>query len=90
MEVQFTPRRSSKPARFPNTIRDYRLQAGLSQKRLAALVGRGRRTVSAWERGQSLPGVAMLFRLAKALQTRAESLYENLDNHETQSNQSTT
>ena len=36
MQVQHTPRASRRAPRFPNTIREYRLKAGLSQRKLAA------------------------------------------------------
>jgi transcriptional regulator with XRE-family HTH domain len=62
-------------SRFPNRIRGYRLQAGLTQRELAAQIGQRRSSVSAWERGCHLPTVASLFRLARALNTLAESLY---------------
>jgi len=78
MTPQFTPRRRTTPARFPNTIREYRLQAGLTQRKLAILVGRSRAVVSSWERGQALPSVPLLFKLAKVLDTLAEALYADL------------
>lgn len=78
MRPQLTPRRSRKPARFPNTIRDYRIKAGLTQKGLAALLGRARSIISAWERGRTLPNLANAFRLARALDTLAEGLYVGL------------
>lgn len=77
MEVQITPRPSRHAPRFPNTIREYRLKAGLSQRRLAALIGRGRNAVSSWERGLTLPSVPRLLRMAKTLDTLAESLYRD-------------
>jgi putative transcriptional regulator len=63
------------PTRFPNEIREYRLKAGLSQKALAALLGKGRPMISAWERGRRLPTLPSALRLAKSLNTLAESLY---------------
>lgn len=75
MEFQQTPRASRHPARFPNAIRHYRIKAGLSQKKLGALVGRGRNAISSWERGLTRPDVTLGVRLAKALSTLAESLY---------------
>ena len=77
MEVQYTPRVSKHAPRFPNKIRDYRLKAGLSQRKLAALLGRGADAVSSWERGLSLPNVPRLMRMAKILGTLAESLYQD-------------
>ena len=75
MQVQLTPRASRHAPRFPNAIREYRLKAGLSQRSLAAALGRGRNAVSSWERGLTLPSVPRLMRMAKVLGTLAESLY---------------
>lgn len=75
MLVQHTPRASRHSPRFPNKIREYRLKAGLSQRKLAELLGRGRNAVSSWERGLTLPSVTRLLRMAKLLGTLAESLY---------------
>lgn len=75
MLVQHTPRASRHSPRFPNKIREYRLKAGLSQRRLAAHLGRSRDAVSSWERGLTLPNVPRLMRMAKILGTLAESLY---------------
>jgi len=78
MEGQLTARRLVHPARFPNEIRRYRIQAGLSQRHLAGLVGQGRGSVSAWERGLHLPNLVSAFRLAKTLGTLTEALYFTL------------
>lgn len=75
MQVQLTPRSSRHVPQFPNRIREYRLKAGLSQRKLGALVGRGRNAISSWERGLTRPDVTLGVRLAKALATLAESLY---------------
>lgn len=75
MLVQHTKRAWRKQPRFPNEIREYRLKAGLSQRKLAALLGRGRNAVSSWERGLSLPNVPRLLRMAKILGTLSEALY---------------
>ena len=77
MSPQYTPRASRHSPRFPNTIREYRLKAGLSQRKLAALLGRGRNAVSSWERGLTLPSVPRLLRMAKLLGTLAEALYRD-------------
>ena len=77
MAVQYTLRASRRVTRFPNTIREYRLKAGLSQSNLAAMLGRGKDAVSSWERGLSLPSVLILMRMAKILGTLAESLYRD-------------
>jgi len=77
MEFQQTPRASRHAPRFPNRIREYRLKCGLSQRKLAAALGRGRNAVSGWERGLTLPSVPRLMRMAKLLGTLAESLYQD-------------
>jgi DNA-binding XRE family transcriptional regulator len=76
--IQLTRRCSAKPARFPNAIRAYRLQAGLSQQHLAALTGHTRSVVSGWERGRSLPTLPHAFQLARSLNTLCEALYAAL------------
>ena len=75
MLVQHTQRGSRRHPKYPNRIREYRLKAGLTQRKLAELLGRGRDAVSAWERGVNLPSVPRLLRMAKILGTLAESLY---------------
>lgn len=67
--------RSTRPPRYPNRIREYRLKQSQNQESLARAVGRSTSMVSEWERGRVLPSVPNLFRLAKALNTFAEALY---------------
>jgi len=78
MAFQLTQRRTRSRSRFPNAIREYRVARSLSQRALGTLVGRSRSMVSAWERGHYLPSLASVFRLARALDTLAESLYWGL------------
>lgn len=78
MPIQYSLRRAKTPARFPNRIREYRLRAGITQGRLAQVVGRTRSVISAWERGHRLPSIPNLFTLAKTLGTLGESLYSSL------------
>jgi len=77
MPIQHTPRPSRHSPRFPNKIREYRLKAGLSQRKLAETLGRGRNAVSSWERGLTLPSVPRLLRMAKILNTLSEALYQD-------------
>src|SRR5258706_5747783 len=77
MEVQYPPRGSKHAPRFPNTIRECRLRAGLSQRKLGALLGRGRNAISSWERGLTKPDVTLGVRMAKTLATLVESLYQD-------------
>ena len=76
--AQHTARLSGGAPCFPNRIRRYRLQAGLTQRALAALLHQRRSSVSTWERGRHLPNATNLFRLARALDTLTESLYWDL------------
>lgn len=78
MTLQLTERIDRKVGRFPNRIREYRLKAGLSQLELGRRVGLERSVISEWECGRILPTLPNVFRLAKALDTLAESLYLNL------------
>lgn len=75
MAIQYTQRVLRHAPRFPNKIREYRLKAGLSQRKLAEVLGRGRNAISSWERGLTLPSVPRLLKMAKVLGTLAESLY---------------
>jgi transcriptional regulator with XRE-family HTH domain len=75
MAIQYTQRSPRHAPRFPNRIREYRLKAGLSQRKLGEILGRGRNAISSWERGRTLPNVPRLLRMAKTLGTLAESLY---------------
>ena len=56
-------------------LRNARLWAGLSQDELAAIVGATRETISAVERGASLPSVSLALALAGALDTTVEELF---------------
>jgi transcriptional regulator with XRE-family HTH domain len=77
MTLQFTPRSSRHTPKFPNAIRLYRVQMGLSQRRLAAALGLHRSMVSLWERGLRIPSVPWLFRMARELGTMPEALYHD-------------
>jgi transcriptional regulator with XRE-family HTH domain len=78
MTLQVTPRLSQRSRRFPNRIREYRLRAGLTQGALADLLEKNRKVVSAWELGLCFPTGPVLLKLAKALNTLAESLYQDI------------
>lgn len=55
-------------------IRACRESAGLSQEKLAELVGVSRQAVTKWELGQSAPGTENLFRLAEIFGTTVDLL----------------
>lgn len=78
MHYQITQRDSIHESRYPNEIRKYRIQAGLSQRQLGASLGRGSDAVSCWERGLTFPSGGLVLRLAKRLNTLVESLYYDL------------
>ncbi len=90
MNMQVTPRVGGKLGRYPNTIRRYRIQSGLSQRKLAALTGHSRSTISAWERGHVLPSLANALQLAKTLGALIETLYHELYSTERPSKPQTT
>jgi Predicted transcriptional regulators len=77
MTLQFTPRPSRHTPRFPNAIRRYRVQMGLSQQKLGVVLGLHRSMVSLWERGLRVPSVPRLFRMARELGTMPEALYHD-------------
>lgn len=53
--------------------------AGLSQEELARQVGTTRQTISALERGRSIPSVSLALALARALDCSVEELFANVD-----------
>lgn len=55
-------------------IKECRLKAGLSQEKLAALLGISRQAVTKWESDQSAPSTDNLFRLAEVLGTTVDFL----------------
>jgi transcriptional regulator with XRE-family HTH domain len=77
MTLQFTPRPSRHTPKFPNAIRRYRVQMGLSQHSLGVVLGLHRSMVSLWERGLRVPSVPRLFRMARELGTMPEALYHD-------------
>ncbi len=55
--------------RFGIIVRDRRLKRGLSQERLADIAGLHRTYVSLLERGQCMPSLFVIAKLAEALET---------------------
>jgi transcriptional regulator with XRE-family HTH domain len=64
---------------FGRHLRELRLARGLSQQRLADLIDSTHPFISNMERGLTLPGLAMLMRLADALDCRVSELVKVLD-----------
>jgi putative transcriptional regulator len=62
---------------FPDwsPMRAARIWGGLSQDELAEAVGCSRETISAVERGTSLPSVTLALAIARALETSVDELF---------------
>lgn len=59
-----------------NNVREYREYKGVSLRWLARKVGCGTSTLCDIERGRSVPNVRLAIRIARALGTTAENLWE--------------
>lgn len=66
-------------------IKNQRSRAGLSQERVAELVGVSRQSVTKWESGQSAPSTENLFRLAEIFGTTVDLLLDIPKENTTQS-----
>lgn len=55
-------------------IREYRQAAGMSQRKLAAMIGVTQGAIHQWEAGKTLPMVDKLFKLADALGCQVNDL----------------
>jgi putative transcriptional regulator len=59
-----------------NRLSELRLERGLSQDELGALVGVSRQTINAIERGRYDPRLALAFRLAECFAVPVESIFK--------------
>ena len=59
-----------------NTIRERRKARGLSQEELARQCGVSRQTINAIENDKYDPTLSLAFRLAKALETTVDALFQ--------------
>lgn len=57
-----------------NVIKCKRLEIGLTQKRLAVLLGTEQNTISQWESGKRFPRKAQLIKLASLLNCTVDEL----------------
>lgn len=57
-------------------LKRYREEAGLSQTDLGKVIGKAKTTISTWERGESLPDAAMLYRLATYYHKTIDLMYK--------------
>jgi transcriptional regulator with XRE-family HTH domain len=64
---------------FGPNLKTARLSAGLTQTRLAEIVGVSQTTISLWELGETEPSIAKLRRLAFALNVTAAELVASED-----------
>jgi putative transcriptional regulator len=58
-----------------NRVRELRLQRGLTQEQLGALVDVSRRTIISIETGRFDPSLTLAIRLARAFDTQVEELF---------------
>ncbi|MGH9418974.1 MAG: helix-turn-helix domain-containing protein [Thermoanaerobaculia bacterium] len=73
-------KRESDGVIFGKHLRELRLARGLTQQQLAAMIDSNHPFISNMERGLTLPGLAMLVRLATALECKITQMVEVLDN----------
>lgn len=59
-----------------NALRDERARRGLTQAQLAELVGVSRKTINTVENGVFVPSTVLALRLARALGTTVEQLFQ--------------
>jgi putative transcriptional regulator len=65
--------------RLTNRLREERARLGLTQADLATLVGVSRKTINTVENGVFVPSAVLALRLARALGTAVESLFQLVD-----------
>ena len=65
--------------RLENRLREERARRKLTQAQLAALVGVSRKTINTVENGVFVPSAVLALRLARALGTTVESLFQLVD-----------
>ena len=62
--------------RLNNTLREERARRALTQADLADLVGVSRKTINTVENGVFIPSTLLALRLARALNTTVEALFQ--------------
>ena len=78
MKPQHSSRLRRTQPKFPNSIRRYRLQLGLTQREVVRQLGVRIETLSCWEGGLTRPTLEMAARLASALQISVQALYPEM------------
>ena len=59
-----------------DNLKRFREEKGLSQTDLSKVIGKAKTTISTWERGESLPDAAMLYRLATYYNKMIDLMYK--------------
>jgi DNA-binding XRE family transcriptional regulator len=60
----------------PNNLKEHRIRCGYTQKEVAELLGmQCEDRLSHWEKGQALPSVGNLFKLAQLYKVQIEEIY---------------
>lgn len=67
---------------FAKTLRELRIERGLSQRELATAMYVSQPTVARWENGSRLPNVAMVTRLAKCLDVDTSVLLDSMSEND--------
>ena len=62
---------------FASNMRQRRISLGLTQKKLAELIGYSEKSVSKWETGEAIPPSVLLPKLAEALSISIDELFDN-------------
>ena len=70
---------------FSESLSKYRKATGISQEKLAEMLGVSRQAVSKWETGETQPEMANLLAICKILKVTPDELlgYESIDRKET-------
>lgn len=65
--------------KYPNTLKQYRLNLNLTQKEVSLKLGLGNSEdrISHWEKGQAMPSAKNLLKLAKVYKVAVDELYPN-------------
>ncbi|HEY5368349.1 MAG TPA: helix-turn-helix transcriptional regulator [Hanamia sp.] len=63
----------------PNTLKEHRLKAGLTQRQVSSYMGfNSEDRISRWEQGQSIPNIKNLFKLSELFNANPGELYPEL------------
>lgn len=71
--------------RLHNRVREARTSHGLTQAELATIAGLSRKTINTIENGVFIPATDVALRLALALKTKVEALFQLPTRNETRS-----